>query len=1037
MSSLTSRYRAVCNIALCSGADGDISTVLQRILSAAEDALPDLSLELLLANGKGHTLLRSPNSKHPPTKVAPRTASRILAFTEPQPAVLTRNGSRNKCMVIPLDHELSGAIVCGGSSLSDEETEFLRLVGSYISLHLRCGGSGFLQPPVKKRIESVSAIYEISQAVHNVSVGDLLKLVTRTAASVMDAEVCSLMLKDPSKDELVIRASHGLSREIIEETRVKFGEGVAGRVAATGEPMLIHNINEDPRFQGIAVKPMPGIASSICVPLRDEEGHVQGVLSARRRSPSSPFTQPDVELFSVFASQAALAISNAHLYGSLKDRVQELSALYKASRKLSEAYSLADTAKALVQVAVDMMGGGSAMLILSDENGQVKIPASVGIGKDLIGSVRRLISDEAIAWARRLREPRQLMVDNESRWPAAIRPMAEICRGTLNSITLLPMIAEDTVTGLLVLGDEAKKFPEQRRLRMVSIAASQAATVIKNVSAHEEQIEQKALELTALCQLSERISTAGNLREALDSILDIVRETVRYDEAFIATVDYETNMMTVQVCRGLPCAEFEGSEFGLESDALTSWAIRERKALLSPDISKDPRFGQPIVRAGTVRSLMAIPLVVHDEVVGLLTVHGYVPNLYTEDNVRVLSVIASQAAALYKELQALSALANYTDNILRSIAAGVLTLDREGRVLTWNKAAEDIIDIPAEQAVGRHFSELVDSMGIEQADKERILDAINRVVETGEKYLGYKQEYHPIDKENLCVNMNISQLHDDAGEMLGLVIIFEDVTKEVQLENEMRAISELAAVGQLAASIAHELRNPLSSIKGAAQYLKNEYSDHTSVCEFLDIIIEEVNILNRITTEFLDFARPLKLHLKDVDINDVVFRTVQFMHLEIAKNNTEVEQRLAYDIPRIQADDKQLEQVLRNIVLNALHAMADQEGKLVISSCSDGDGVRLTITDTGMGIPDEVLSQIFVPFFTTKTKGTGLGLSIVRKIVDNHGGKITVDSKPGQGTSFEIFLPLTGGAAKTSTVHADDIQERGEADFLRRGRRIT
>ena len=522
----------------------------------------------------------------------------------------------------------------------------------------------------------------------------------------------------------------------------------------------------------------------------------------------------------------------------------------------------------------------------------------------------------------------------------------------------------------------------------------------------------------------------------MDSILDIVRDIVWYEEAFIATADYERNVMTVQACRGVTEGPLQQTEFALSEDSLMSWAIRERKALVSPNISQDQRFRQPTIRNSKVRSLMAIPLIVHDEVVGVLNVHGYAVNLYTEENVRVLSVIASQAAALYKELEALSALASYTDNILRSIAAGVVTLDQVGNTLSWNKAAEDITGISTEEAVGKHFSTLVDSLGIPDSQKESILGAIDRVAETGDKYLGYKQQYSPISKEALCININISQLRNHSGDMLGLVIIFEDVTKEVRLEDEMRRISELAAVGQLAASIAHELRNPLSSIKGAAQYLRKEYGDHAAVCEFLDIIIEEVNILNRITTEFLDFARPLRLNLKEIDVNDVIFRTVQFMHLAIARNNVDVEQRLAFTMPRIVADDKQLEQVFRNMILNALQAMPD-DGKLIISSKPMQDGVQVTVQDTGIGISEEALGQIFVPFFTTKTKGTGLGLSIVHKIVENHGGRLSVQSTLGEGTTFEIFLPICSDRARTAIIEAEGVAERGEDGILRRGRPLS
>lgn len=535
--------------------------------------------------------------------------------------------------------------------------------------------------------------------------------------------------------------------------------------------------------------------------------------------------------------------------------------------------------------------------------------------------------------------------------------------------------------------------------------------------------------LSALCELSERISVAGSLEEAFNAILDVVRDVVWYDEAFISTVDYERKVMTVQVCRGENADRLSKVEFTFGGDSLNDWALLARKAVLSPDASKDHRLrtvGEQTISSGhVVRSYMAIPLIVHDEVVGVLNVHAHAPNLYTEENVRILSIIASQAAALYKGLEALSALESYTDNILRSIAAGVLTLDMDGEVLTWNKAAEEIIGIPSSNVTNRHFSDIVEQIGVATSDKKKILKAIESVLEKGEKYLAYKQEFHPTEGGRLYINMSITQLRNDLGEKLGLVIIVEDTTKQVEMENEMRRISELAGIGQLAASIAHELRNPLSSIKAAAQYLSKEYDDHKAIREFLDIIIEEVNVLNGITTEFLDFARPMKLNLVETDMNDILFRTLQFMQVNIAKCGVEVEQNLAFALPRIIADEKQIEQVVRNIILNAIQAMPNG-GKLIVKSRAAENGIIASISDTGVGISDEQLGQIFAPFFTTKAKGTGLGLSIVQKIVENHKGRISVKSTAGKGTTFQVFLPICSDRAQVDMMDLEDVAFSGD-----------
>ncbi|MDI6828745.1 MAG: GAF domain-containing protein, partial [Armatimonadota bacterium] len=892
-----------------------------------------------------------------------------------------------------------------------------------------------MSDPAQKRIQEVSAIYEISQAINTVSIDELLKLITEKAAAVMDAQACSLMLKDPNKDELVIKASYGLPEEIVKETRVAFGEGVAGRVALTGEPMLLTNLQDDPRFTNADIVTRPEIASSICVPLKDENSNILGVLSIRRISPAEMFTEEDVKLFSVFASQAALAISNSHLYTSLKDRVQELSVLHEASKELSSAYNPENAANALIRLASQIFGGLSSMLLLHDRRYGIRVQAASNVSAKMQKAVIEAIDDACVAWMHSLHEPRSFLTKNKSRCPASLYPLLEALKRSFARIIAIPLVAEGSVIGLLLVCCRKEKSIEKQRIRLLSIIASQAATIIKNVTRYKEQIEQKVLELTVLYQLSERISTAANLKEALNSILDIVRDIVWYDQGYISTVDYEKQTITLQAWKGINVGPND-IEIPLVNAPLSSWTINERKAIVLPDVSKDSRFNKPSIFSGTIRSLMCIPLIVQDEVVGVLNICSHAPNLYTEENVRILSIIASQAAALYKELETSSALASYTDNILRSIAAGVITIDSEGRVLTWNKAAEEIVKIPVVEAIGRHFTEIVNKIGISEADKKRTLAIIENVLRSGQGYLGHKLEYHPTegDSDIVYINMNITQLRDHTGEVLGLVLIFEDVTREIEMENEMRRISELAAVGQLAATIAHELRNPLSSIKGAAQFLRKEYEDHSAIKEFLDIIIDEVNVLSKITTEFLDFARPTKLNLREMDINDVVFRTLQFMQLEMTKQNVQVHQVFAYDLPRILADDKQLEQVLRNIFLNALQAMPEG-GSLYVSTGPCDGAVRITITDTGTGIPEDKIDKIFVPFFTTKTKGTGLGLSIVQKIVENHGGTIRVQSKVGEGTTFEIRLPVSSDRARILSIQADTITQREEAELLRRSQR--
>jgi signal transduction histidine kinase len=240
-----------------------------------------------------------------------------------------------------------------------------------------------------------------------------------------------------------------------------------------------------------------------------------------------------------------------------------------------------------------------------------------------------------------------------------------------------------------------------------------------------------------------------------------------------------------------------------------------------------------------------------------------------------------------------------------------------------------------------------------------------------------------------------------------------------QVYERMKERERLAALGQMAAGLAHEIRNPLGSIKGAAQYLQPVGGQHADPAtrEFLDIIVEEVDRLNKIVSQFLDYARPYRGDQKPLDVNDVVRKTMQLVDREAATTKVEVATSLVDALPPVRADAEQLRQVFLNLSLNALQAMT-HGGRLQVSTSlrrSTRRGaaaafLEIRFRDTGIGIPPGDLKNLFIPFFTTKEKGTGLGLPISQRIIENHGGTIEVRSQQGAGATFTVLLPIESDA---------------------------
>lgn len=1183
MSSETGRQEALRNMTALVSSGKPPSEIVEQVLESAKKVVGASCLALVAAFGDG-SRVRTWTTQSDGVSALASKCVEVGAVACVQPVVL--NNQLDGLIILPVPSVDGQKAVLVSDSCSHQE--YLELVCGCISLL-------FVNEALKseldkareqadKRIAEVSAVYEIGQAINELDIDRLLPLITEKAAAVMGAQACSLLLKDPDSDYLTIEASWGLTDDIVKGTRVAFGEGIAGTVAQTGEAMLLVDVGSDPRFTAGSVRPREGIASSICAPLKDELGQVIGVLNIRRHVPAPPFTDEDLRLFCVFASQAALAISSAQLYASLNMRIAEMSTvsnllrtinstldlddvlnkitddivsvvgfdrcciylfdsradeyvadirrgyadgelsehvkpgegtiglaaresipiferrgssdkqdpssgflaapivvrnqctgvvvvdnaisgkpiqspevellstfvsqagiaienarlyeameekyselnvLFEHSKTISSAYGLENVAHISTAVARRAVSCDSCLLLLlGDKRASIALHAASGISQDAASPIREFLSDsKTVELVRELRSPSIISAESSIEDGEVMQEVMKMLACEEGQLLLIPLLAEDVTVGAFVLVKRDKEGFDTGEVKLLSIIASQAAVVLKNALRYEQRMKRQVLDLSTLYEFSRRISASSSLEEALDAILAIVADLVDSDESFIYAIDHEHGVMVPTAARSNRGSTGRLPEQPLAGNSVMSWTVRERKAIISPDISSDSRFDPITPGNRIVRSLMSIPLMVQDEAVGVLCVCSSSPNMYSEDDVRVLSIIASQSAAIYKELQALAALTSYTDNILSSIAAGVVTLDNDGIILTWNQAAEFITGIMASEVSGLRYKDVIDRLDIADADKASTIQIIEKVRTTGKVFQGYKMCYHPTNRDVMYLNISASVLCNSSGDPIGQVIIFEDISKEIKMEDEFRRMGELAAVGQLAASIAHELRNPLSSIKGAAQFLQKEYEEEGPIVEFLDIIIEEVNGLSKLTTEFLEFARPIQLELTSLDLNEIVKKTLQFMSVNLSESHVVVIDHLDDSIPKIQADGKQLEQVLRNIIINALQAMPEDGGTLSVQTKTVGQFVELAITDTGSGIPEEKLDRIFVPFFTTKTKGTGLGLSVVQKIVENHGGRIEVTSVIGQGTTFKIMLPITG-MVRTTPSEADTTERR-------------
>lgn len=350
--------------------------------------------------------------------------------------------------------------------------------------------------------------------------------------------------------------------------------------------------------------------------------------------------------------------------------------------------------------------------------------------------------------------------------------------------------------------------------------------------------------------------------------------------------------------------------------------------------------------------------------------------------------------------QSLATLRALHERIVASIRSGVVTTDLSGRIYTFNAAAEEITGHKEQTIRGQDASILFGDV------KEHVAESL-RALQNGEASPRFETSCTNADGMHLRLGFSISPLSSEAGETTGMVITFQDLTQVRTLEETSRRQDRLAAIGRMAASIAHEIRNPLAAMRGSIQMLRSEVDNDSSQAELMEIILRESDRLNRIITDFLNYARPRSLTQARVDVGDLLHQTFALLRHspEIGPNQT-VTEELPPEPIFAEADEGQLKQVFWNLSRNALQAMPEGGTLRATLAKNSDDRLRIAFSDTGRGMSPDQVEHLFEPFSST-TGGTGLGLSIVYQIIRDHGGTINVRSREGQGTTITVELPLT------------------------------
>jgi signal transduction histidine kinase len=364
------------------------------------------------------------------------------------------------------------------------------------------------------------------------------------------------------------------------------------------------------------------------------------------------------------------------------------------------------------------------------------------------------------------------------------------------------------------------------------------------------------------------------------------------------------------------------------------------------------------------------------------------------------------------ELPILAVAESFYRDLVWNLRNGVLAVTQDGRIAVMNEVAYRIFALePRQTDIGRPYTDVLKDL----PDVIRIIAGAFEL-----SHLPNRAELR-LKRSNKVIGYTLSQVRNSQGRVTGATLFFKDLTRVEQLEERERLRDRLAALGEMAAAIAHEVKNPLAGIEVMAGLLKRQLAGNEDALSILNDIIKEAKMANAIVIEVLDFVRPIRLQVEHIALSAVIRDAISMAESHVPRRAIDVVSALPEDLPCIQGDPHQLRQIFTNLLTNAFEAM-DGRGQVIIAAAqlaaeeeiAVGSGVKavpmiqVEVADNGPGVTPDVMDKMFSPFFTTKPQGSGLGLAIVRKIVDAHDGRIDVSARAEGGVRFRVTLPVTG-----------------------------
>jgi PAS domain S-box-containing protein len=530
-----------------------------------------------------------------------------------------------------------------------------------------------------------------------------------------------------------------------------------------------------------------------------------------------------------------------------------------------------------------------------------------------------------------------------------------------------------------------------------------------------DEITDLNLRFGILADAVSAVSSTLDLEELVANILGVMLTLTNSGIGVVLVPDENLNYLQVLSHRGFQEKAVRGLKIQVGQGAVGK-AFQNGQTVIRKSLPEDPKASETYAEGKSPRSQIIMPLKAKGQMVGIAVTASFEEHEYKSDEIMLLSSLCHELAVaminvdLYqqsqKTLEWLSDTQEYTEHFIQEMLAGVLVINNEGDVIYFNHEAASILGIEAKEVIGVNYEDLV-----EEVEKFRPLSFLRPVLrlsmEEDRVFRRHEMTIAGPENRKITINFNAFPLHRSNGERMGAAIVFMDISAMKEMEGRLRQQDHLSILGQMAAKIAHEVKNPLFAIIGQADELDEEESDPDRR-HLLEMIKKEALLSNQWISGMLTFSKAPPQAGEEVFLQTRVPELVADFLRTNAKDNVRVVQDIGEGLPPVSLTQDNIRHILFNLLENAMHAMPDG-GVITVRAHDTGNGfVEMRVEDTGTGIREEVMPSIFDPFFTTKDGGTGLGLSIVKKILLDMGGDIEVRSQQDMGTTFILKLPTRG-----------------------------